>query len=337
MTCRICKYDPGAKYNVNLLSSNNIRKWAAHHSDTADYTFQNGAEAWFHDALPSVSAHDLESCDFVFVSVFFTYMFIFKPSLVRKASRELQNQIGWFWDRYPERLIFSHTHPGACIPETRNSYRLLVDMDLSCIDSLRPVMVPYVIPDVQPPSYDERKVLLFFMGHVPKTSIDRKSVRRRLLLALAGLNDVEMKPSTNLPGSRYIKHEYYIKAMRRSVFCLAPRGDTRSSKRVFESISHGCIPVIISSGICLPYSRQIDWNRAAVHFDEQDTLHDPMMVIQTLRNMTARHVESYRSYLKSIVHMFVWKKGVTNGPIEAIRRDICNASFYGQNSCSRSA
>lgn len=72
MTCRVCKYDPGSKYNVDMLSSRSVRTWAAHHSDVADFTFQNGAEAWMHEALPSVGVDALSTCDFVYVSVFFT-------------------------------------------------------------------------------------------------------------------------------------------------------------------------------------------------------------------------------------------------------------------------
>ena len=275
MSCSICRYDPGSKYNVDLLSKS-VRNWALLHSDIADYTFQNGAEAWMHDSLTSVTADELKTCDFVFISIFFTYMFIFQHSLVHEALHELRRQIGFFWKENPERLIFAHSHPGACVHETRNSYRLIVDMDMTCADSLRPIIIPYVVTKTYFPNR-RRKTFLFFIGHIPKSSIDEKSVRMKLYKALKNVKDVKMKAATNLVGSRYIKHNNYISMMRASVFCLAPRGDTRSSKRVFESISHGCIPVIISSNTHLPYSRQIDWNKAAIELDEKSILNNPML------------------------------------------------------------
>ena len=46
-------------------------------------------------------------------------------------------------------------------------------------------------------------------------------------------------------GDNFATNATYV-SMRQSVFCLVPRGDTPSSRRLFDAVSAGCIPVIIS-------------------------------------------------------------------------------------------
>lgn len=39
-------------------------------------------------------------------------------------------------------------------------------------------------------------------------------------------------------------------------FCFCPRGDTESSRRIFDAIAAGCIPVVSSPGVeVLPFVR----------------------------------------------------------------------------------
>ncbi|KAG0476330.1 hypothetical protein HPP92_013171 [Vanilla planifolia] len=41
--------------------------------------------------------------------------------------------------------------------------------------------------------------------------------------------------------------------MRNSIFCLSPAGDTPSSARLFDAIVSGCIPVVVSDELELPF------------------------------------------------------------------------------------
>lgn len=47
--------------------------------------------------------------------------------------------------------------------------------------------------------------------------------------------------------------------MRKSLFCLSPAGDTPSSARLFDAIVSGCIPVIISDDLELPFEGILDY------------------------------------------------------------------------------
>ena len=129
-------------------------------------------------------------------------------------------------------------------------YRLLVDADLSCRDSKHRIAVPYVISQ---PSWlvaaelldghaAARSTLLFFRGHLPRPTIDTRNVRRVLLTKLAGQPGVVIEAATSLPNATYQPHDSYLARMLRSTFCLAPRGDTPSSRRVYEAIAAGAMP-----------------------------------------------------------------------------------------------
>ncbi|CAI5463483.1 unnamed protein product [Closterium sp. Yama58-4] len=53
-------------------------------------------------------------------------------------------------------------------------------------------------------------------------------------------------------------------AMRRSLFCLVPEGNTVSSSRLFNAMVSGCIPVVVSDSILLPFEDLIDYTRFAL-------------------------------------------------------------------------
>jgi hypothetical protein len=49
--------------------------------------------------------------------------------------------------------------------------------------------------------------------------------------------------------------------MRKSLFCLSPAGDTPSSARLFDAIVSGCIPVVVSDELELPFEGILDYRK----------------------------------------------------------------------------
>ena len=65
-------------------------------------------------------------------------------------------------------------------------------------------------------------------------------------------------------------------AMRNSMFCIAPAGDTLTSRRLFDALAAGCIPLVIRAARGqlaqhLPFARTIDWSRVAVFMTASET------------------------------------------------------------------
>lgn len=51
----------------------------------------------------------------------------------------------------------------------------------------------------------------------------------------------------------------------RSIFCLSPAGDTPSSARLFDAIVSGCIPVIVSDELELPFEGILDYRKVCMY------------------------------------------------------------------------
>ena len=57
-----------------------------------------------------------------------------------------------------------------------------------------------------------------------------------------------------------------VSSVIRSIFCLSPAGDTPSSARLFDAIASGCIPVIISDELELPFEGILDYRKVCMFF-----------------------------------------------------------------------
>ncbi|OWM74773.1 hypothetical protein CDL15_Pgr004540 [Punica granatum] len=120
--------------------------------------------------------------------------------------------------------------------------------------SLPEIFIPYgklgpPHPNVSP---ENRSILAFFAGG------DHGDVRKVLFRHWKEDNDIQVY--SYLP-----KNLSYTKLMGQSRFCLCPSGWEVASPRIVESISAGCVPVIISEGYVLPFSDVIDWSTFSVH------------------------------------------------------------------------
>ena len=60
----------------------------------------------------------------------------------------------------------------------------------------------------------------------------------------------------------------YVEEVLSSKFCLCPRGFAPWSRRLFDAVQLGCIPVIIADGIELPYEEFLDYTSFSVKIAE---------------------------------------------------------------------
>lgn len=47
-------------------------------------------------------------------------------------------------------------------------------------------------------------------------------------------------------------------------FCLVPRGQSAWTRRAFESFFAGCVPVLLSDHVELPYEKYVDYSKMTV-------------------------------------------------------------------------
>jgi hypothetical protein len=53
-------------------------------------------------------------------------------------------------------------------------------------------------------------------------------------------------------------------------FCPCPLGDSDDTKRIYTSILGGCIPVIVSDWLILPFEGFLDWSTFSIIVPESD-------------------------------------------------------------------
>lgn len=148
---------------------------------------------------------------------------------------------------------------------TRQTF-LRTDFDLMGY-SPKDIIVPYYVPSIAPMDTDEEnRLLLFFAGGDNPPGGLRSQFQDSVLnlAANSGLSDVFF----SLTASATLSAEEYSRRMGRADFCLMLRGDTASSKRLFSAVSHGCIPVIISDWIPLPFEALLDYSQFTLRFSE---------------------------------------------------------------------
>ena len=333
--CDLRAFDPGPKFNRDVLKNSRERAWAKNNVDAPNRHFQNGVEWWVHRALPRATSNvsALAGATRVFVASYYSYMFIFAPHVTDKANAALSRALGPTWHKRPEHYAVGHGHPGACPSATVGALRLTVDTDSSCGSTRAPLPVPYVVSRPQwlvsakPAFPPNRSTLVFMRCHLPRTYIETRSVRRMLLKRLAGQPGVLLEAATSKPGASYEPHAAYLHKMTHATFCLAPRGDTASSKRIYEAIAAGCIPVIIADSLRLPFRRRLRWEAFSLRVREADVLADPRRLLAQLRAMPEAKVARMQRALLRARPSFLWHLDPTRrSAVDAILEEMCDGA-----------
>ena len=121
-------------------------------------------------------------------------------------------------------------------------------------------------------------------------------------------------------------------------FCLSVRGDTASTSRLFSIISSGCIPVIISDWLHLPYESIIDYNSFSIRFSES-IANNVEYLVQYLRNISIEEKRRLKKGVEEAKALLLYEQGdskisllnpVTLTLIEMLQRreKYCNEIDY---------
>ncbi|GJP50851.1 hypothetical protein CLOM_g10007 [Closterium sp. NIES-68] len=111
--------------------------------------------------------------------------------------------------------------------------------------------------------FARRKTLLYFQG-----TLHRKDRRKALFEELQGEADVHVREAAG--SSQSIRDSQ--QGMRQSRFCLHVEGDTPSSSRFFNALMSGCVPVVVSDYVELPFESTLDYSHLALFFSQEDAL-----------------------------------------------------------------
>eukprot|EP00930_Biecheleria_cincta_P058495 TRINITY_DN4431_c0_g1_i1.p1 TRINITY_DN4431_c0_g1~~TRINITY_DN4431_c0_g1_i1.p1 ORF type:complete len:482 (-),score=90.53 TRINITY_DN4431_c0_g1_i1:186-1631(-) len=111
--------------------------------------------------------------------------------------------------------------------------------------------------------------VFFFQGEMSTPHVTTPGIERRQLIASAFQHVPEawiVDTHKNYSG------QSYETGLLKSRLCLVPEGDTPSSPRLFDAIVAGCVPVILSNNIDLPFNDLLDWDKFSLHPSTSDFL-----------------------------------------------------------------
>eukprot|EP01006_Ploeotia_vitrea_P041536 TRINITY_DN66546_c11_g2_i2.p1 TRINITY_DN66546_c11_g2~~TRINITY_DN66546_c11_g2_i2.p1 ORF type:complete len:484 (-),score=264.11 TRINITY_DN66546_c11_g2_i2:104-1507(-) len=212
--------------------------------------------------------------------------------------------------------------------ELRNSIFVshLGDLDMGCFQTFKDVVIPPMSanPDVYRYGYGgagqnmtryPKSTFIHFRGTVkwyhhndiPYLGIKRgysKTYSKGIRALIKQLYSDDPLFSINEGSS-----PKYVEEVRRSVFCLCPRGFAAWSQRLFDSVMLGCIPVIIADNIELPFEHVVDYRKFSVKIDEKD-IH---MLREILMNIPESEIKKKQEYMKIAWKVFSWQRPSEEG------------------------
>ena len=167
----------------------------------------------------------------------------------------------------------------------------------------RSIIAPYYSQCVLPYAVTSgsRSHLLFFAGGTQKkqycaaceNGISPRAIREKLvddMLTHCGeACEVLAIRSTDAAGLA-TQPAVYQTGMANATFCPVPRGDSATSKRLYDCILHASIPVLISDHFPLPFQNFINYRAGMLFFREREFMLPAFSLTKKLRNLSQHKV-----------------------------------------------
>lgn len=145
----------------------------------------------------------------------------------------------------------------------------------------------------------KRTTLLFFRGRLKRNAGGK--IRSKLVAVLHDIEGIVMEEgSAGLAGK-----EAAQTGMRKSIFCLSPAGDTPSSARLFDAIVSGCIPVIVSDELELPFEGILDYRKISLFVSSSDAI-QPGWLVNFLKNIDSKQIKEMQANLAKYSRHFLY-------------------------------
>jgi hypothetical protein len=148
---------------------------------------------------------------------------------------------------------------------------------------------------------DERPILLYLSGSAKAG----KGIRQKLIIPLLKnektcplcLYDEIDRGNNSHPETGYSLDDLKLK-MSKSVFCIVPQGDSATSRRLYNALMTGCIPVVISDLMVYPFERRLNYTELVIWPKEKEAYK-----LGILRSIEKHLLNQYESLSIGVVSM----------------------------------
>lgn len=266
-----------------------------------------------------VRVHRQEDADLFYVPFFTTISFFLLEkqqckALYREALKWVTDQPAWKRSEGRDHIFPIH-HPWSFKSVrkfVKNAIWLLPDMDSTGnwykpgqVSLEKDLILPYV-PNLDlcdakclSESTSRRTTLLYFRGRLKRNAGGK--IRSKLGEELGNADDVIIEEGSAGEAGKIAAQT----GMRKSVFCLSPAGDTPSSARLFDAIVSGCIPVIVSDELELPFEGILDYRKISLFVSSSDAV-QPGWLLAYLRSIKPAQIREMQDNLAKYVRHFLY-------------------------------
>ena len=153
------------------------------------------------------------------------------------------------------------------------------------------------------------KHLLFFRGslHFGDTRAHLQVLNRHKDVVF----DASGGKGKHVTKTKFGTSSSYADDMLDSVFCLSPKGHTCESRRFFDAIAAGCIPIIVNcEQNSFPFETSIDYSSFLLYYPMKDIERDPDSFVICLRQLRdSPHMSTWRAGLARARAALNWQIG----------------------------
>ena len=174
----------------------------------------------------------------------------------------------------PHPVLLVNMQPFIRVPLLMAAWRNVIVADVNLLANERrlnprtisaPAM-PITVGSFNP---KDKRILASFRG------VNSHPVREALmpLNKVPGIVCEMVQPGNHfgkIDANKNLIDQHYYNLLNESTFAIVPRGDAHFSYRLLEVMSFGCIPVILSDDLVLPFDRTIPWDTLSLHIPERD-------------------------------------------------------------------
>ena len=187
--------------------------------------------------------------------------------------------------------------------------------------------------------YAKKKRSTFFKGTGDRGlegALGKQTKARTVLKQLTGRKGHDVFLSSDKDGNlgNSKQQTKYADGMRASTFCWIPRGDNPTSRRIFDAVAAGCIPVVVSDDIAkyLPFRWAVDWRAMILQVPEAVFAENPKGVADAVLALPDAVIKSLQERLDTARYKLLWNDRKAHDELCQQGKGVGNS--VGKEKCS---
>jgi len=160
-------------------------------------------------------------------------------------------------------------------------------------------------------------------------TLGKQTEARMALRELVGMKHHDVYVSSDDDSKRDLKRgTSYSDGMLGATFCWIPRGDNPTSRRIFDAVAAGCIPVVVSDDIAryLPFRWAVDWRAMILQVPEAVFTRNAKGVAEAVLALPDAAVAALRKRLDAARYKLLWNDRASHEDVCGVKGETSRCS-----------